>query len=54
VFARLARGGGWCRRCSVCALITGSTGGIGAETARLMASAGAEVIVSGRNAERWL
>ena len=34
------------------ALITGSTGGIGAETARLMASAGAEVIVSGRNAER--
>lgn len=34
------------------ALITGSTGGIGAETARLMAAAGAEVIVSGRNAER--
>jgi NAD(P)-dependent dehydrogenase (short-subunit alcohol dehydrogenase family) len=34
------------------ALVTGSTGGIGAETARLMAAAGAEVIVSGRNAER--
>ncbi|MEW1644131.1 SDR family oxidoreductase [Streptomyces sp. NPDC091219] len=34
------------------ALVTGSTGGIGAETARLMATAGAEVIVSGRNAER--
>ncbi|MEV6506867.1 SDR family oxidoreductase [Streptomyces sp. NPDC051642] len=34
------------------ALITGSTGGIGAETARLMAAAGAEVVVSGRNAER--
>ncbi|MFJ6724692.1 SDR family NAD(P)-dependent oxidoreductase [Streptomyces sp. NPDC091281] len=34
------------------ALITGSTGGIGAETARLMAAAGAEVVVSGRSAER--
>ncbi|MFI5887456.1 SDR family NAD(P)-dependent oxidoreductase [Streptomyces sp. NPDC051554] len=34
------------------ALITGSTGGIGSETARLMAAAGAEVVVSGRNAER--
>ncbi|XUL85406.1 SDR family NAD(P)-dependent oxidoreductase [Streptomyces galilaeus] len=34
------------------ALITGSTGGIGAETARLMASAGAEIVVSGRSAER--
>jgi len=34
------------------ALITGSTGGIGSETARLMAAAGAEVIVSGRDAGR--
>jgi len=34
------------------ALVTGSTGGIGGETARLLASAGAEVVVSGRNAER--
>ncbi|WP_406464905.1 SDR family oxidoreductase [Streptomyces sp. NBC_01622] len=34
------------------ALITGSTGGIGAETARLMAAAGAEVVVSGRNLGR--
>ncbi|MDV9171874.1 SDR family oxidoreductase [Streptomyces sp. W16] len=34
------------------ALITGSTGGIGAETARLMAAAGAEVVVSGRDAGR--
>ncbi|WOX16233.1 SDR family oxidoreductase [Streptomyces sp. N50] len=34
------------------ALITGSTGGIGAETARLMAAVGADVVVSGRNAER--
>jgi NAD(P)-dependent dehydrogenase (short-subunit alcohol dehydrogenase family) len=34
------------------ALITGSTDGIGVETARLFAAAGAEVLVSGRNAER--
>ena len=34
------------------ALITGSTTGIGRETALLLASAGAAVIVSGRNAER--
>ncbi|GAB2724908.1 SDR family NAD(P)-dependent oxidoreductase [Kitasatospora kifunensis] len=34
------------------ALVTGSTGGIGAETAKLLAAAGAEVVVSGRNAER--
>jgi len=34
------------------ALITGSTGGIGAETAKLMAGAGANVIVTGRNPER--
>ncbi|MEV0487842.1 SDR family oxidoreductase [Streptomyces sp. NPDC050508] len=34
------------------ALITGSTGGIGSETARLMAAAGAEVVVSGRDAGR--
>jgi NAD(P)-dependent dehydrogenase (short-subunit alcohol dehydrogenase family) len=34
------------------ALVTGSTAGIGAEAARLLAAAGAEVIVSGRNAER--
>jgi NAD(P)-dependent dehydrogenase (short-subunit alcohol dehydrogenase family) len=34
------------------ALITGSTGGIGSEAARLLAAAGAEVVVSGRNAER--
>src|ERR1700738_3271916 len=34
------------------ALITGSTGGIGSETARLMGTAGAEVVVSGRDAER--
>ncbi|MFH9969973.1 SDR family NAD(P)-dependent oxidoreductase [Streptomyces mirabilis] len=33
------------------ALVTGSTGGIGGETARLMAREGAEVIVSGRNTE---
>jgi NAD(P)-dependent dehydrogenase (short-subunit alcohol dehydrogenase family) len=34
------------------ALVTGSTDGIGAETARLFAAEGADVIVSGRNAER--
>jgi NAD(P)-dependent dehydrogenase (short-subunit alcohol dehydrogenase family) len=34
------------------ALVTGSTGGIGSETARLLAERGAEVVVSGRNAER--
>jgi len=34
------------------ALITGSTDGIGVETAELFAAAGAEVVVSGRNAER--
>jgi NAD(P)-dependent dehydrogenase (short-subunit alcohol dehydrogenase family) len=33
------------------ALITGSTGGIGSESARLMAAAGAEVVVSGRDAD---
>ncbi|MFC1411937.1 SDR family NAD(P)-dependent oxidoreductase [Streptacidiphilus sp. N1-12] len=34
------------------ALVTGSTAGIAAETARLLAAAGAEVVVSGRSAER--
>ncbi|RKT54790.1 SDR family NAD(P)-dependent oxidoreductase [Saccharothrix australiensis] len=34
------------------ALVTGSTTGIGRETARLLAAAGAEVVVSGRDAER--
>jgi NAD(P)-dependent dehydrogenase (short-subunit alcohol dehydrogenase family) len=34
------------------ALITGSTTGIGRETAALMAAAGAEIVVSGRNLER--
>lgn len=34
------------------ALITGSTAGIGAETAKLMAAAGADVFISGRDAER--
>ncbi|NUT91809.1 MAG: SDR family oxidoreductase [Saccharothrix sp.] len=34
------------------ALVTGSTAGIGRETARLLAAAGAEVVVTGRDAER--
>ncbi|MBB5953685.1 NAD(P)-dependent dehydrogenase (short-subunit alcohol dehydrogenase family) [Saccharothrix tamanrassetensis] len=34
------------------ALVTGSTTGIGRETARLLAAAGASVVVTGRNAER--
>ncbi|MFF4974526.1 SDR family NAD(P)-dependent oxidoreductase [Streptomyces sp. NPDC001083] len=34
------------------ALITGSTGGIGGEAARLIAASGAHVVVSGRNPER--
>jgi 3-oxoacyl-[acyl-carrier protein] reductase len=34
------------------ALVTGSTAGIGAETARVFAAEGASVIVHGRNAER--
>ncbi len=34
------------------ALVTGSTGGIGGETAKLLAAAGAEVVVSGRNPDR--
>ncbi|MEV7325933.1 SDR family oxidoreductase [Streptomyces sp. NPDC093970] len=34
------------------ALVTGSTGGIGSEAARLIAASGAHVIVSGRNPER--
>lgn len=34
------------------ALITGSTGGIGSEAARLIAASGAHVIVSGRDRER--
>ncbi|MEV5782273.1 SDR family NAD(P)-dependent oxidoreductase [Streptomyces sp. NPDC048448] len=34
------------------ALITGSTGGIGSEAARLFAASGAHVVVSGRNPER--
>ena len=33
-------------------IVTGSTGGIGLETARQLASEGARVVVSGRNAER--
>jgi 3-oxoacyl-[acyl-carrier protein] reductase len=33
-------------------VVTGSTGGIGFETARLLAAEGARVVVSGRNAER--
>ncbi|MFF4257890.1 SDR family NAD(P)-dependent oxidoreductase [Streptomyces sp. NPDC001663] len=34
------------------ALVTGATGGIGSETARLLAARGAEVVVSGRDAGR--
>lgn len=34
------------------ALITGSTGGIGGETAQVMAAAGAEVVITGRDARR--
>ncbi|MFD8423951.1 SDR family NAD(P)-dependent oxidoreductase [Streptomyces sp. NPDC059466] len=34
------------------ALVTGSTGGIGSEAARLIAASGAHVVVSGRNPER--
>ncbi|MFC7261405.1 SDR family NAD(P)-dependent oxidoreductase [Streptomyces lutosisoli] len=34
------------------ALVTGATGGIGSETARLLAAQGAEVVVSGRDAGR--
>lgn len=34
------------------ALITGSTGGIGSETARLIAASGADVVITGRNPER--
>ena len=34
------------------ALVTGSTSGIGRATARLLASLGAHVIVSGRSADR--
>jgi NAD(P)-dependent dehydrogenase (short-subunit alcohol dehydrogenase family) len=34
------------------ALVTGGTAGIGLETARLLASEGAEVVMSGRDAER--
>jgi NAD(P)-dependent dehydrogenase (short-subunit alcohol dehydrogenase family) len=33
-------------------IVTGSTGGIGLETARLLAAEGAKVVVSGRDAER--
>lgn len=35
-----------------CALITGSTAGIGAATARMLAAEGVAVIIHGRNAER--
>ncbi|MFC8824424.1 SDR family NAD(P)-dependent oxidoreductase [Streptomyces sp. NPDC057137] len=34
------------------ALITGSTGGIGSETARMIAASGAHVVITGRNPER--
>ena len=33
-------------------IVTGSTGGIGFETARLLAAEGARVVVSGRDSER--
>jgi NAD(P)-dependent dehydrogenase (short-subunit alcohol dehydrogenase family) len=34
------------------ALVTGGTAGVGLESARLLASEGAEVVVSGRDADR--
>jgi NAD(P)-dependent dehydrogenase (short-subunit alcohol dehydrogenase family) len=34
------------------ALVTGATGGLGLETARMLASAGATVIIAGRNGEK--
>lgn len=42
------------RLAGVTALVTGSTGGIGASTARTMAAEGATVVVSGRDRERGL